>query len=215
MYDANDLALLENVSTAAIADALDTMTRKPFLVLPPVKMRVGKRIFGPAVTVMMAPTGERAPHHVAMKLLDECAPGTVLVLSGEPDPAASVFCEPEIAIATARRLGGLLTDCAVRWSLGPAESLVGVAGAAKSPVSAFGRLKTMAISKSSPCCGVDIQSGDLVIGDALGVVIVPAKHAAAVAQKVQHTAARVKSIVADIAEGQTLRDAVNNHRSEV
>ncbi|VVE23218.1 RraA family protein [Pandoraea anhela] len=213
MYDANDLAHLEHASTAAIADALDTMTRKPFVVLPPVKLQCGKRIFGPAVTVMMAPTGEKAPHNVAMKLLDECAPGTVLVLSGEPDPVAGVFCEPEIAAATARRLGGLLTDCAVRWSLGPTEHLVGVAGASLSPASAFGRLKTMAVSQASPCGGVQVHTGDLVVGDALGVVVVPARYVPDVAGKVQHAADRVKRIVADVAEGRSIRDAVNHHRS--
>lgn len=216
-YSRDDLERLRDISSAAISDALDTMSRKQLVLNPPVRLLAGKRIFGPAINILMAVTGEKAHHNAAMQTLDECEAGSVLVLAGEPDPVASTFGPAEIAQATVRKLGGLLTDCPVRYSprfLNSLEAdLVGIACAGVSPASGFGRLKTMALCKSSTCSGVTIETGDLVVGDEFGVVVIPDKYVSAVATVAQKYEQRIHDITRDVIEAKSIRDAVKRHWS--
>ena len=52
MYTNDDLDRLRTISTAAISDALDTLSRKQLVIPPPIRLLAGKRIFGTAITVM-------------------------------------------------------------------------------------------------------------------------------------------------------------------
>ena len=213
MYTNDDLDRLRTISTAAISDALDTLSRKQLVIPPPIRLLAGKRIFGTAITVMMAPTGEKAHHNAAMQTLDECEAGSVLVLAGEPDPVGCGFGAPEIAVATARKLGGLLTDCPVRYSAALPDAVVGVAGMGLSPASGFGRIKTMALCKASVCCGVTIETGDLIVGDFLGVIVVPAKYVHPVAEIAHLYEQRIERMTADAYETGSVREAVKRHWS--
>lgn len=211
LYDNNDLNALRERSTAAISDALDTITRRQQTISPSISLLYGQRIFGPAITIMVAATAEKAFHKVCMQTLDECEEGSVIVLAGDPDPITAAFTTTEIAIASKRRLGGLLTDCAVRTPAVSAPDAVGVAGAGRSPASGFGRIKTMALCPSSTCGGVTINQGDIIVGDHLGVVVIPTKLVHEIAVIAHRYEQRIADMERDIDVSGSLRGATDRH----
>jgi 4-hydroxy-4-methyl-2-oxoglutarate aldolase len=206
-----DIETLRGVSSAAISDALDTLSRKQWVLAQPVRLIVGQRIFGRAVVVMMSPTGEKALHKVGIKALDESAEGSVIVLAGDPDPVASAFGPAEIAVATRRKLGGLLTDCFVRTASVMLDEPLGVGAAGRSPAGGFGRFKTLVLADSTVCCGVVIETGDVIVGDADGIVVLPLKYVEKVIAIVRHYATRPARMVIDVSKGATLQQAFDDH----
>lgn len=211
MTDEVSIEALRGVSSAAISDALDTLSRKQWVIAPPVRLVAGRSIFGRAVVVMMSPTGEKALHKVGIKALDQSPEGSVIVLAGEPDPVACAFGAPEIAAATRRKLGGLLTDCFVRSAAVPLGETVGVAAAGRSPAGGFGRFKTLVLADATVCCGVAIGAGDLIVGDEDGIVVVPVRYIDKVVAIAGRYAARAPRMVQCLSDGGSLQQAYDEH----
>lgn len=203
-----DLDALFAAPSSAVADALDTLTRKP-TVMAGIRLLSGQRIVGVAVTIMVAITGEKAHHNVGAAVLDESPEGTVVVAGGDPD-AAALFGAPEISLARHRRLGGLVTDCHVR-GLDAAGEAFGVAAAGVTSAGGFGRLKTMARDAKIQCGGVNLLSGDVVVGDGEGIVVVPAALVAATAAIAARHAMRIERLARAAEELGSLSDAVARH----
>lgn len=126
------------------------------------------RVIGRARTVRCK-VGDNGPIHAAISLVER---GDVLVVDAGGHPDTAVFGGLMARDATARGLGGLVIDGAVRdrseiialglpvWAVGavPEGPHKGFGGSVDGPVS---------------CGGVSVAPGDLVIGDGDGVTIVP------------------------------------------
>ncbi len=210
MYTDEQLEILRGASIAAISDALDTLSRKQWVFNPSVRLVVGSRIFGRAIPIMVAVTGEKAHHKVGNQCLDESPAGSVLIAAGEPDHCA-LYGAPEIETATRRQLGGLVTDCAVRTTHLETTAPVGVAATGVSASSAFGRVKTMALTNSVECAGVKVSKDDVISGDASGVVVVPVNLVAEVAGIVLRMDERIRTLVQTVRDGGELRSAIDKH----
>lgn len=203
------LDALRDASTCAVSDALDQLSRKQWVMAPPLQLVLGQRIFGTAVTLLVAVTGEKAHHKVGATVIDESPPGTVIVAAGEPD-ACALFGELEIEVAASRGLGGLVTDCAIRMRA-PADHRMGVAASGRSAAGGFGRVKTMARDPKLSCGGVQVSTGDLVIGDANGIVVVPVALVPEVARLAGACEARLDRLVQAAREERSVSHAVQRH----
>jgi regulator of RNase E activity RraA len=158
------------------------------------------RMAGPAFTIEVRP-GDNLMIHAAIVM---ARPGDVLVIDGKADRSCALM--GSIMVNACRKLGlaGVVLDAAVRDTeeLRELGFPVYAVGANPNGPTKFvpGR-----INWPISCGGVAVQPGDLVVGDADGVVIVEREKAASLfelaAKKVNDERARI----ADIVAGRNLR----------
>jgi len=120
----------------------------------------GAQIAGPAVTVLAQP-GDNWMIHVAV---EQCRKGDVLVVGCTTDNTDGMFGELLATSLQARGVKGLIIDAGCRDVKALQETL----GSVNIPV---------------VCAGVNVEPGDIVVADDDGVVVVPKRLAAEVAQK--------------------------------
>jgi len=134
------------------------------------------RVAGSAVTVLCAP-GDNLMLHAAIAVVQ---PGDVLVVATFSESTDGMFGELLAESCRAHGVAGLVIDAGVRDT---AEISAMAFPVWSKAVSAQGTAKTIAGSVNVPivCAGASVAPGDVVIGDADGVVVVPRESAAAVA----------------------------------
>jgi 4-hydroxy-4-methyl-2-oxoglutarate aldolase len=181
------------VAVASVADAVDKVCGRRGYMDHAIKPRIDdQRICGPAATVLEAATDEVLPPQHALDLIDEAAPGSVIVISimgGEPDVA--VWGGLMTAGAVANGHAGAVLDGGVR-DLVEIRRDYGfpVYARSVSPGTTLGRYKTVASQVPVQVGGILVHPGDLVVGDVDGVVVVPRAQAEAVLAMAQEIDAR-------------------------
>lgn len=156
-------------------------------------LRPAMQVAGTALTVDVRP-GDNLMIHAAMSL---AKPGDVLVIDGKADQTAALM--GTIMMTACRKLGiaGVVVDGAVRDSLEIEEMGFPVFSFGTNPngptKSAAGR-----IGHPVSCGGVTVRSGDLVVADADGVVVIERERVGALLplarKKVADEAARIAAI---------------------
>ena len=128
----------------------------------------GTKLAGPALTVRCFPSDMLA----VVRAIDKARPGDVLVIDVGPQERTTIWGGTASLAARKRGLAGCVTNGAVR----DVEEVV----EAGLPVFATG-VRPQGVLKNHPgwigipvaVGGVPVHSGDLVVGDADGVVVVP------------------------------------------
>lgn len=152
---------------------------------------------GPAFTVKVNPGDNLFIH----KALDLAQPGDIVVVDGQGDTTNALIGEIMVRYAASRRIGGLVLDGTMRDRTGIAAlGALPVFSRGYTPMGPYkngcGEINTVIA-----CGGAVVRPGDIVVGDADGVVFVPARDAHAVLAAAQAMSANEKKIFADIAAG--------------
>jgi len=158
------------------------------------------RLAGPAFTIEVRP-GDNLMIHAAITM---AKPGDVLVIDGKGDRSCALMGSIMINACKKLGLGGVVLDAAVRDS----EELVELGF----PVYAVGtnpngptKFVPGRINWPISCGGIAVSPGDLVVGDADGVVVVEREKAESLLGEAAKKVADERARIADIVAGRNLR----------
>lgn len=158
------------------------------------------RCAGPALTVEVR-TGDNLMLHAALAIAQ---PGDVIVVDGKGDLSSALMGEIMVRQAIALGVAGVVIDGAVRDSEAIREMRFPLFAAGCNP---NGPTKFVPGRLNHPISvgGVSVKPGDLVIGDADGVVVIEREKAAAILPLAAEKLAAETKRIADIESRKQLR----------
>jgi 4-hydroxy-4-methyl-2-oxoglutarate aldolase len=155
------------------------------------------QVAGPAFTVEVRP-GDNLMFHVALALAQ---PGDVIIVDGKGDDTCALFGELMVSQAEAAGLAGFVVDAACRDTDTLAKGKFPIFAAGRNPCGPTKGLNGT-IGKPISVAGVPVQSGDLVLGDADGVVVIPRQDVDKVLLAAEKKLADEKIRLEEIARGE-------------
>jgi regulator of RNase E activity RraA len=195
---------LAGFSTATVSDALDRLGR-PGSLLGIAPLFDGARLCGPAFTVRYVTAG--SPPGTVGDYLDDVPAGGVVVLDNGGRTDCTVWGDILTAMADQRGVAGTVIDgvCRdVQRALGLSYPIYSRGrfmrtGKDRVEVSDVGRPVTVG--------GVQVRPGDLLLGDADGVIAVPQEITGEVAEICAVVSAREEAILKDVLAGGSIAEA--------
>ena len=199
---------LAGFSTATVSDALDRLGR-PGSLLGIAPLFDGARLCGPAYTVRYVTAG--SPPGTVGDYLDDVPAGGVVVLDNGGRTDCTVWGDILTAMAAQRGVAGTVIDgvCRdVQRALGAGYPIYSRGrfmrtGKDRVEVSDVGRPVTVG--------GVQVRPGDLLLGDADGVIAVPPEITDELAEICAVISAREEAILADVLAGGSIAQARRSH----
>jgi 4-hydroxy-4-methyl-2-oxoglutarate aldolase len=157
----------------------------------------GARVAGSAVTVLCAP-GDNLMIHAAIGVV---LPGDVLVVATTSESVDGMFGELLAESCRAHGVAGLLIDAGVRDTT--EITAMGFPIWSKA-ISAQGTTKTTAGSVNVPivCAGAAVRPGDVIVGDADGIVVIDRSSVDRVVEAVDQRLAREQQTRARLRNGE-------------
>jgi regulator of RNase E activity RraA len=190
--DRDTLAAYRDLAVANISDAMSRATGTSALR----PMHRTRRILGRAYTVRTRPGDNLMVH----KAIDAAQPGDVIVVDAGGDMSNAIIGEIMVGWAAKRGLAGFVIDGAIRDS----ETL----GAGDFPVYARGvahrgpyKDGPGAINVPVTIDGMVVMPGDLLVGDADGLLAIRPDEAPAIAARVRAIAESEAKVLQDIERG--------------
>lgn len=201
------------VRSTMISDSLDVIgVRNNAMNVRVSALRPEMRAVGLAATVQFIPDSEYDqvdPYGDGIDFLDTLKPGEVAVVATGGEALSAFWGELFSAAAKGRGGTGVVADGPLRDT----EQIVNLGfpafGYGTRPYDYKGRMRIISIRKPVVCGGVEVNSGDGVIADADGVVVVPAQHLARVTELANARAATEKSVLKDLLAGKSVREVWN------
>ena len=172
--------------------------------------RPAQKLAGYARTVRYLPLREdlSATHAAGMnaqkRAIEEIRPGEVLVIEARGDTTAGTIGDILALRAQVRGAAGVVTDGAIRDSAALASLDIPVYYAAVHPAVLGRRHVPWETGVTVACAGVTIQPGDLLVGDADGIVVVPPELAADVLAEAREQERQETFIAERVAAGESV-----------
>jgi regulator of RNase E activity RraA len=193
-------AVVQQASAFASSILADVAGRRGAMDARIAPLTSAARIAGPAFTVEVRP-GDNLMIHAAMAM---ARPGDILVIDGKADRTCALM--GAIMMNTCKKLGfgGVILDAALRdteellelgfpvYAIGanPNGPTKGIAGRINWPI---------------VCGGVAVNPGDLIVGDADGVVVVEREKAESLLGLAEKKVADERARIADILAGKNIQ----------
>jgi regulator of RNase E activity RraA len=168
----------QSLYAAVLSDVLDAQGYR-HQVLPPSIRPLDERLIlcGRARTGLYRDVYHVAPGHnpyeLEIALIDDLRPGEVAVLGCGRSGRIAPWGELLTAASVARGAHGCVTDGLVRDTKAIRELAFPVFHGGIGPLDSKGRGEVCSLDVPIECAGVTVNPGDLVFGDADGVVVVP------------------------------------------
>jgi regulator of RNase E activity RraA len=212
-----DLALIERLERlypAVVADCLDRLGARAQVLEPHIRpLSTDAKVAGFAATVHCVevgavPTDRDDWYHGELQAVDALEPGDVMVVS---TCRGSYW--GELLATAARRRGarGLVADAYTRDTLALIEMRFPTFVAGISCADSLGRIDVDAIGTTVLCGGVEVNPGDLVLGDHDGVVIIPSALSEEVVRLAEEKVAGENLVREKLADGMPVSEAFRTY----
>jgi len=203
------LAGLREVSTATLASLLRKRGLNGLTLDGLRSTRPGVRMAGYARTVRYLPLREdllamSAGMNAQKRAIEEIRPGEVLVIEARGDTTAGTIGDILGLRAQVRGAAGIVTDGAIRDSAALARLEIPTYHAAVHPAVLGRRHVPWESGVAVACAGVTIRPGDIVVGDADGVVVLPPAIAAEVLADAREQERQEEFITTRVARGEPI-----------
>lgn len=199
-----------SVAIASVADAIDKVSGRRGYLHHSVKNRTNaKRMVGPAVTTLHAKSNEFLPPAMALDLIEDSAPGSVIVIGVMGDNDLAFWGGIMTAGAFAKGHAGALLGGGVRDIQEIQRDYdLPVFAPHVSPGTSLGRTATIAKDIPVEVGGILVHPGDLVVGDVDGVCIIRPEHAAEVLKMAREIDSREAEQARLIVEAKSLKQGL-------
>ena len=210
--DDRTLELLKSVSTATIStQLLQRGLRNVFL--HGVKPVTPHRMAGPAFTLRYIPAREDIDtldvfqdyDHPQRKAIEDVPPGHVLVMDCRNQTRAASAGGILMTRAQARRVGGVVTDGALRDTPEIQRLGLPVYAQGASPLTNLVQHHAVDLNVPIGCAEVPVYPGDIMVGDEEGVVCIPQHLATEVAEAAREQEKLERFVQYEISNGKPLR----------
>lgn len=203
---------LMRVGTSTITGALNRRGLRSFFLQDVWPVRAGMaRMVGPAFTMRFIPSredkdgpGARGRGRVQSEAMETCPPGHVLVVDSRGDARAASAGDLYVGRLKARGCAGIVTDGGLRDSEGVFKTgLPAYHRRASSPPSPIVH-HPCDLNLPIGCGGVAVYPGDIMVGDADGVVVIPPDIVDEVAEECLATTLYEEFAEEEVARGRSL-----------
>jgi regulator of RNase E activity RraA/2-keto-4-pentenoate hydratase/2-oxohepta-3-ene-1,7-dioic acid hydratase in catechol pathway len=200
---------LREVSTATLASLLRKRGLNGLSLDGLRSTRPGTRMAGYARTVRYLPLREDLMDRYAglnaqKQAIEEIRPGEVLVIEARGETTAGTIGDILALRAQVRGAAGIVTDGAIRDSAALARLEIPAYHAAVHPAVLGRRHVPWETQVTVACAGVTIQPGDILAGDADGVVVLPPALAAEVLAQAREQERQEEFIAAQVGRGESI-----------
>lgn len=187
------------VSSCLVSDSLGELGLSQGGLDGIVTLELGAKMVGPAFTVTCLPASES--EHARIEYLGDIPSGSVVTIANSGRTDCSVWGGQRTLAARQRGAVGTVVDGAYRDI--PEHIAMGypVFARGRTVVGSRGFANPVASQGTVELAGVSISPGDLVLGDASGVVVVPAARVHEVLELAERDAADEQRIAAEVEAG--------------
>ena len=208
------LPVLETLYTAVIADVLDTLGHRHqtlsanLSAMTPARHVCGRVFTAKAEAVDTIPA---EPYKLEMTVIDAMQTGDVLVVDADNHLNCSFWGELLSTACIAKGVRGVVMSTCTRdlWALEKMNFPVFAIGA--TPADSKGRIDVTAIGQPITIDGVKIINDDYLLGDADGVVIIPAEALDETLRLAQEKVSGENAVRDDLANGMPVTEAFAKH----
>jgi regulator of RNase E activity RraA/2-keto-4-pentenoate hydratase/2-oxohepta-3-ene-1,7-dioic acid hydratase in catechol pathway len=171
--------------------------------------RPEQKMAGYARTVRYLPLREDlaaalGPMNAQKRAIEQIRPGEVLVIEARGDPTAGTIGDILALRAQVRGAAGIVTDGAIRDSTALAGLDIPVYHAAVHPAVLGRRHVPWETGVAVACAGVTVRPGDLLVGDADGVIVLPPDRAAEILAEAREQERQEQFIAERVAAGESI-----------
>ena len=206
------VAALQRTTVASVSDAIDDVIGQRGFMRTDMRPLFKIKIVGRAATVQLKPALRAGDGiNYGLKLLDEAAPGSVLVYVLEDGLEVAGIGELMATTAQVRGIAGAVIDGTARdvdeiTRMGFPVFCRGI-----SPASIIGRHVSVAAQVPVICAGILVRPGDYIMGDMDGVVVIPFEHAQKIAELALEFDAKEIKMREMIRETKSIRKAMETY----
>ena len=151
------------------------------------------------------------PYELEIALIDGLRPGEIPVFACGTSGRIAPWGELLSTAAKVRGAVGALMDGAVRDTKAIRAMGFPVFHGGIAPLDSKGRGRVSAIDVPVECAGVAVRSGDLVLGDADGVVVLPREAETEALRRAEEKLAGERTTLRELQEGQSLAEVFARH----
>jgi 4-hydroxy-4-methyl-2-oxoglutarate aldolase len=188
----------QGIPTGVVSDAMGRCNSMAAEIKP---VWAGARVLGPALTVRTFPADNLMIH----KAVTLAKPGDVVVVNAGGYEDTAVFGDLLGYSMQVHGLAGIVVDGAVRDAEGLAAIGFPTFARAVLPMGPF-KDSPGAINLPISCGGIAVRPGDIILGDADGVIVIPQEHAGEILAKAQASVGKEQQLRERIKQGELLYD---------
>ena len=169
---------LPKLFTAVLQDVMDQMNVRDQCMDPKVRpLTPGMRTWGEAITIYLETVNEvpKEPFQLEMELIDNSKPGQIIIAQANATKLSAFWGGLLSNAAVGHKVTGVITDGGARDYDEILELNFPVFCSGLSPYDSLGRMDGKKRDIPIVCGGVNVDPGDLVFADNVGVVVVPQK----------------------------------------